>query len=125
MGVCNQRTLDVVDAEAPVIFTENAAAKVSNLIEEEGNTQLKLRVCIESGGCSGLSYDFQFDENARDDDVVYTTNGVMLLVGGEIHKYLAGATIDYVDDLEGERFVIENPNAKSTCGCGSSFDIED
>ncbi|HEV2613165.1 MAG TPA: iron-sulfur cluster insertion protein ErpA [Gammaproteobacteria bacterium] len=125
MGVCNKRTLDVVDKAAPVIFSENAAAKVQALIEEEGNTELKLRVCIESGGCSGLQYGFQFDENIREDDAVYTTNGVNLLVGSESQNYLAGATIDYVDDLEGERFVIENPNAKSTCGCGSSFDIED
>lgn len=124
MGVCNQRTLDVVDKAAPVIFTENAAAKVSSLIQEEGNTDLKLRVCIESGGCSGLSYGFQFDENVRDDDETYTTNGVMLLVGSECRQYLAGATIDYLEDLEGERFVIENPNATSTCGCGSSFDID-
>lgn len=122
MGVCNKRTLDVVDTAAPVIFTENAAAKVAELIEDEQN--LKLRVCIESGGCSGLQYGFQFDENVREDDAVYTTNGVMLLVGSESQNYLAGATIDYLEDLEGERFVIQNPNAKSTCGCGSSFDIE-
>ena len=124
MGVCNQRTLDVVDKAAPVIFTENAAAKVLALIQEEGNTDLKLRVCIESGGCSGLSYGFQFDENVREDDETYTTNGVMLLVGNECRQHLAGATIDYLEDLEGERFVIENPNATSTCGCGSSFDID-
>lgn len=125
MGVCNKRTLDVVDQAAPVIFTENAAAKVSALIEEEGNPNLKLRVCIESGGCSGLQYGFQFDENVREDDAVYTTNGVSFLVGSESHQFLAGATVDYLEDLDGERFVIENPNAKSTCGCGTSFDIEE
>jgi iron-sulfur cluster insertion protein len=125
MGVCNKRTLDVVDTAAPVIFTENAAAKVLELIQEDGNTDLKLRVCIESGGCSGLQYGFQFDENIREDDSVFTTNGVMLLVGSESRQYLAGAKIDYLEDIEGERFVIENPNAKSTCGCGTSFDIED
>jgi iron-sulfur cluster insertion protein len=118
MGVCNKRTLDVVDTAAPVIFTENAAAKVLELIQEDGNTDLKLRVCIESGGCSGLQYGFQFDENIREDDSVFTTNGVMLLVGSESRQYLAGAKIDYLEDIEGERFVIENPNAKSTCGCG-------
>lgn len=125
MSVCNKRTLEVVDQAAPVIFTENAAAKVADLIQEDNNPNLKLRVCIESGGCSGLSYGFQFDENVREDDAVYSTNGVMLLVGSESHQYLAGATIDYLEDLDGERFVIENPNAKSTCGCGSSFDIDD
>lgn len=124
MSVCTKRTLDVVDTSAPVIFTESAAAKVAELIQEDANPNLKLRVCIESGGCSGLSYGFQFDEAVREDDTVYTTNGVNLLVGSESHSYLAGATIDYIEDIEGERFVIENPNAKSTCGCGSSFDIE-
>jgi iron-sulfur cluster insertion protein len=124
MGVCNKRTLDVADTAAPVIFTENAAAKVAELIKDDDNADLNLRVCIESGGCSGLQYGFQFDENIREDDAVYTTNGVKLLVGSESHQYLAGATIDYLEDIDGERFVIENPNAKSTCGCGTSFDIE-
>lgn len=125
MGVCNQRVLEVADAQAPIIFTDRAAEKVSQLIQEDGTLNLKLRVCIESGGCSGLQYGFEFDENAREDDYVYEKNGVSFLVGSESHTYLAGATIDYVEDIEGERFVIENPQAKSTCGCGTSFDIEE
>lgn len=124
MGVCNQRVLEVADKHAPVNFTEKAAEKVSELIQEDGNSNLKLRVCIESGGCSGLQYGFEFDENTREDDDVYVTNGVSLLVGSESQEFLAGATIDYIEDIEGERFVIDNPNAKSSCGCGSSFDIE-
>ena len=125
MSVCSKRNLDVQDENAPVTFTENAADRVLTLITEEGNPNLKLRAYIEGGGCSGLQYGFSFEERVDADDTVYTVKGVTFLVNSKSLQYLAGATIDYVNDLSGERFVIENPNAKSTCGCGTSFDIEE
>ena len=105
----------------PLIFTENAAAKVKSLIEEEGNDQLKLRVYITGGGCSGFQYGFTFDENVDEEDTQVETDGVTLLVDPMSFQYLVGAKIDYVEDLQGARFVIENPNAQTTCSCGSSF----
>ncbi len=104
-------------------FTDNAARKVKALIEEENNPQLKLRVFVSGGGCSGFQYGFDFDENVAEDDTEIVNEGVSLLVDPMSFQYLMGATIDYVEDLQGSRFVINNPNAKTTCGCGSSFSI--
>lgn len=112
------------DRPASFIFTDSAAAKVADLIAEEGNTDLKLRVFVQGGGCSGFSYGFTFDEVANDDDTTMTKNGVSLLIDAISYQYLVGAEIDYKDDLEGAQFVIKNnPGAKSTCGCGSSFSL--
>ena len=107
----------------PLDFTEAAASKVSGLIEDEQNPNLKLRVYITGGGCSGFSYGFTFDENSADDDTIVTKEGVTLLVDSMSFQYLVGAKIDYLEDLQGARFVIENPNATTTCGCGASFSI--
>jgi iron-sulfur cluster insertion protein len=105
----------------PIIFSDSAATKVHELIEEEGNDQLKLRVYVSGGGCSGFQYGFTFDEEVNDDDTVVEKNGVTVLVDSTSIGYLAGAEIDYKDDLNGAQFVIRNPNATTTCGCGSSF----
>ncbi len=107
----------------PLDFTEAAAAKVRGLIEDEQNPNLKLRVYISGGGCSGFSYGFTFDETQSEDDTVVTKEGVTLLVDSMSFQYLVGAKIDYLEDLQGARFVIENPNATTTCGCGSSFSV--
>ena len=106
---------------APFVFTDSAASKVAELIAEEGNPELKLRVFVQGGGCSGFSYGFTFDEITNEDDTTMTKNGVSLLIDAMSYQYLVGAEIDYKDDLEGAQFVIKNPNATSTCGCGSSF----
>ncbi|MFA7665890.1 MAG: iron-sulfur cluster insertion protein ErpA [Burkholderiaceae bacterium] len=111
----------VAEMPAPLLFTDSAATKVRQLIDEEGNTNLKLRVFVQGGGCSGFQYGFTFDEETSDDDTVMEKNGVTLLIDAMSYQYLAGAEIDYKDDLEGAQFVIRNPNAVSTCGCGSSF----
>jgi iron-sulfur cluster insertion protein len=111
-----------LDTPAPsLLFTRAAATKVAELIAEEGNPNLKLRVFVQGGGCSGFQYGFTFDENPEDGDTHVRNEGVTLLVDPMSIQYLAGAEIDYKDDLEGARFVIRNPNAKTTCGCGSSF----
>ncbi len=109
------------DMPLPFIFTDSAAAKVKDLIDEEGNPDLKLRVFVTGGGCSGFQYGFTFDEVANDDDTALQKNGVTLLVDPMSYQYLVGAEIDYTEGLEGSQFVIKNPNASSTCGCGSSF----
>jgi iron-sulfur cluster insertion protein len=106
---------------SPVIFTDSAASKVQEMIAEEGNPELKLRIFVSGGGCSGFQYGFAFDENAAADDTVVEKAGVSLLIDPMSFQYLVGAEIDYQDGLEGSRFVIKNPNATSTCGCGSSF----
>jgi len=105
----------------PLLFTDNAASKVKELIAEEGNTELKLRVFVSGGGCSGFQYGFTFDETKNDDDTVVEKSGVTLLIDSMSYQYLVGAEIDYSEGLEGAQFVIKNPNATSTCGCGSSF----
>ncbi len=105
----------------PIVFTDNAAAKVADLIAEEGNPDLKLRVFVQGGGCSGFQYGFTFDEIANEDDTTMTKNGVSLLIDAMSYQYLVGAEIDYKEDLQGSQFVIKNPNATTTCGCGSSF----
>ena len=108
---------------APIVFTDAAAEKVAQLIEEEGNPDLKLRVFVQGGGCSGFQYGFTFDEIVNEDDTTMVKNGVQLLIDSMSYQYLVGAEIDYKDDLEGAQFVIKNPNAQSTCGCGSSFSM--
>ena len=106
---------------APLLFTDNAANKVKALIVEEGNAELKLRVFVSGGGCSGFQYGFTFEEKPNEDDTVLEKNGVQLLIDPMSYQYLVGAEIDYKEDLEGAQFVIKNPNASTTCGCGSSF----
>ena len=106
---------------APLVITENAAAKVRQLIDEEGNTELKLRVFVTGGGCSGFQYGFTFDEVVNEDDTALQKSGVTLLIDPMSLQYLTGAEIDYQENVEGAQFVIKNPNASSTCGCGSSF----
>jgi iron-sulfur cluster insertion protein len=110
------------EADAPVVvFTDSAANKVKALIDEEGNQDLKLRVYVTGGGCSGFQYGFTFDENENDGDTSVVKNGVTLLIDPMSYQYMVGAEIDYKEDLEGAQFVIRNPNATTTCGCGSSF----
>ena len=117
-------SLASVDAmPVPIVFTDSAAQKVAQLIEEEGNPDLKLRVFVQGGGCSGFQYGFTFDEIVNDDDTTMVKNGVQLLIDSMSYQYLVGAEIDYKDDLEGAQFVIKNPTATSTCGCGSSFSV--
>jgi len=106
-----------------LIFTDAAAVKVRELINEEGNDALMLRVFISGGGCSGFQYGFTFDENVSEGDVVIENGGVKLLIDPMSIQYLAGAEIDYSESLEGAQFVIRNPNATTTCGCGSSFSV--
>ncbi|MFT7413591.1 MAG: iron-sulfur cluster insertion protein [Methylophagaceae bacterium] len=106
---------------SPVNFTDAAANKVSALIAEEGNDLLKLRVFITGGGCSGFQYGFTFEEEISEGDTQVEKAGVMLLIDPTSYQYLAGSDIDYSDGVEGSQFVIRNPNASSTCGCGSSF----
>ncbi len=115
---------DLTPPGPAVFFTSNAAHKVSELIAEEGNPELKLRVYVSGGGCSGFQYGFSFEEVAGDDDTSVITDGVTLLVDPTSLQYLGGAEIDYQEGLEGSRFVIKNPNASSTCSCGSSFSME-
>lgn len=114
---------DYHSLDRPMQFTVAAAAKVSELIAEEGNAGLALRVYIQGGGCSGFQYGFEFDENRADDDLAIVTEGVTLLVDPLSLQYLMGAQVDYSESLTGAQFVIRNPNAKTTCGCGSSFSI--
>lgn len=111
----------ITEMPTPINFSDSAAAKVAALIEEEGNPDLKLRVFVQGGGCSGFQYGFTFDEIVNEDDTTMTKNGVQLLIDSMSYQYLVGAEIDYKDDLEGAQFVIKNPNNGSTCGCGSSF----
>jgi iron-sulfur cluster insertion protein len=110
-----------VEMPAPLSFSDSAASKVKQLIEEEGNADLKLRVFVQGGGCSGFQYGFTFDEVTNEDDTAMVKNGVTLLIDSMSYQYLVGAEIDYKEDLEGAQFVIKNPNATTTCGCGSSF----
>ena len=106
-----------------IIFTEAAASKVAALISEEGNPDLMLRVYIQGGGCSGFQYGFTFDENENEGDTKVVTGGVTLLVDPMSMQYLMGAEVDYTEGLQGAQFIIRNPNATTTCGCGSSFSV--
>jgi iron-sulfur cluster insertion protein len=112
-----------VETPGPLIFSDAAAAKVKQLIDEEGNAALKLRVFVQGGGCSGFQYGFTFDEVVNEDDTAMERNGVTLLIDSMSYQYLVGAEIDYQEGLEGAQFVIKNPQATSTCGCGSSFNV--
>lgn len=109
--------------ESPLILTDAAANKVKGLIAEEGNPDLKLRVYVSGGGCSGFQYGFAFEENQAEDDTVVEKDGVQLLVDPMSYQYLTGAEIDFQESLAGAQFVIRNPNAVTTCGCGSSFSV--
>jgi iron-sulfur cluster insertion protein len=113
----------VTEMPPPLVFSESAANKVKELILEEGNPDLKLRVFVSGGGCSGFQYGFTFDEVTNEDDTALEKNGVTLLIDPMSYQYLVGAEIDYSEGLEGAQFVIKNPNATSTCGCGSSFSV--
>lgn len=108
---------------SPLVFTDAAATKVGELIAREGNPDLKLRVYIQGGGCSGFQYGFTFDEEIQEGDTEIDKLGVKLLVDPLSVQYLAGAEIDYREDLSGAQFIIRNPNATTTCGCGSSFSV--
>lgn len=111
----------VTEMPSPLIFTDNAARKVKELIDEEGTPDLKLRVFVSGGGCSGFQYGFTFEDTVNDDDTQVERDGVVLLIDPMSLQYLTGAEIDYQDSLQGSQFVIRNPNATTTCGCGSSF----
>lgn len=121
----------MLESEATLIFSQSAATKVADLIQEEENDNLNLRVFITGGGCSGFQYGFTFDEEIQEDDLIIETNvdnyhrAIKLLVDPMSYQYLSNAEIDYREDLQGEQFVIKNPNAKTTCGCGSSFSVDD
>jgi iron-sulfur cluster insertion protein len=108
---------------ADIQFTRRAADKVRELIDDEGNERLKLRVFITGGGCSGFSYGFTFDEDVSDEDAVVENSGVTMVVDAMSYPYLAGAEVDYREDLRGSQFVVANPNATTTCGCGNSFSL--
>ena len=112
-----------LENDSPVTFFDSAVNKVRELIDEEGNDALKLRIYITGGGCSGFQYGFTFDEDVNEGDTVVEKGGVSLLIDPMSYQYLIGAEIDYKDDLEGAHFVIRNPNAATTCGCGSSFSV--
>ena len=106
-----------------ITFSERAAAKVRDLIEMEGIDTLNLRVFVTGGGCSGFSYGFTFDEQVEEDDACVVRDGVKMVVDSLSYPYLAGAEVDYKEDLQGSQFVVTNPNAAATCGCGNSFAI--
>lgn len=110
-------------SDAGILFTDSAAAKVGELIAEESNPDLKLRVYVTGGGCSGFQYGFTFDEEINDDDTQIEKDGVTVLIDSMSIQYLGGAEIDYTEGLSGSQFVIRNPNAATTCGCGSSFSV--
>ena len=115
--------MNTAEAEIPLVFTSAAASKVSALIDEEGNPNLMLRIYIQGGGCSGFQYGFTFDEEVKDGDSKVVTDGVTLLIDPMSLQYLGGAEVDYTEGLQGSQFVIRNPNASTTCGCGSSFGV--
>jgi iron-sulfur cluster insertion protein len=121
MTAVQQVSVATEEPPVPILFTDSAAAKVADLITEEGNAALKLRVFVQGGGCSGFQYGFTFDEDVNEDDTEFLKNGVTLLVDSMSFQYLVGAEIDYKEDINGSQFVIKNPNATTTCGCGSSF----
>ena len=114
---------DVLGKTSQLVFSDQAAKKVRALIMEENNEDLRLRVFVSGGGCSGFEYGFTFDDEIEDDDVEVENSGVSLVVDSLSLEYLAGSSIDYLEDLQGSRFVVINPNAATTCGCGNSFSI--
>jgi iron-sulfur cluster insertion protein len=117
--------MSVVEAFDPneIRLTDNAVAKVRALVTDEGNPALKLRVYITGGGCSGFQYGFTFEETTTDDDWVVEKDGITAVIDAMSYQYLAGSEVDYTEGLEGSRFVVNNPNATTTCGCGASFSI--
>ena len=119
--LATQTAQDLAEPPTPLVFTDAAAAKVADLIAEEGNPELKLRVFVQGGGCSGFQYGFTFDEEVNEDDTQVENGGVTVLVDSMSIQYLTGAEVDYKEDVSGAQFVIRNPNATTTCGCGSSF----
>lgn len=125
MSITEEGTVHAIEPTmpAPIVFTDAAATKVKELIAEENNDQLKLRVFISGGGCSGFQYGFTFDETVQEGDTQVDKAGVTLLIDPMSFQYLAGAEIDYTEGIEGAQFVIRNPNATTTCGCGSSFSV--
>lgn len=123
MNAVTESAATTAEMPVPFVFTDAAADKVKQLIDEEGNPDLKLRVFVQGGGCSGFQYGFTFDEEVNEDDTVMNKNGVQLLIDSMSYQYLVGAEIDYKEDIEGSQFVIRNPNATTTCGCGSSFSV--
>ena len=116
-------TIDLQAPPAPLLFSDSAVEKVRELLLEEGIPDLKLRVFVQGGGCSGFQYGFTFDDVVNDDDTTVDKSGVQLLIDPMSFQYLVGAEIDYKDDIDGAQFVIRNPNASTTCGCGSSFSV--
>lgn len=119
----NTSTSTATETTSAIAFTDSAARRVKELIEEEGNDKLMLRVFVTGGGCSGFQYGFSFDENKQDGDTIIENQGVIMLVDPMSFQYLTGAEVDYKVSLEGSMFVVNNPNATTTCGCGSSFSI--
>ena len=111
------------EVQVPIQFTDAAANKVLSLIQEEENPALKLRVYVTGGGCSGFQYGFTFDEKVNDGDLTIDKNGVTMVVDPMSLQYLLGGVVDYTEGLQGSRFLVQNPNATTTCGCGSSFSI--
>ena len=111
------------EINAALVFTDRAAAKVQHLVDEEGNHELKLRVFVTGGGCAGFQYGFTFDELVADDDAIIENGDVSLVVDSMSYQYLVDGVVDYVEGLEGSRFIVDNPNAETTCGCGSSFSV--
>lgn len=107
----------------PMVLTDAAAQKVRDLIESEQNPELKLRVYVTGGGCSGFQYGFDFDESIQDDDSVVENSGIKMVVDSMSYQYLVGSTVDYQEGLKGAEFLVKNPNATTTCGCGSSFTV--
>jgi len=107
----------------PVTLSENAAKRINTLVESQGNNNLKFRISINGGGCSGFQYDFELVEESQDDDFVVERNGATLLIDGLSIMYLMGSEVDYTEELAGSMFVVKNPNATASCGCGSSFAV--
>ena len=107
----------------PIVLTDSAASKVNQLMEDEDNKALKLRVYVTGGGCSGFQYGFKFDDQLADDDTLVKKNGAQMVVDSLSYQYLVGSEVDYEEGLEGSRFMVKNPNATATCGCGSSFSM--
>ena len=116
-------TATATDNADVIAVTDSAVSKVRALIEDEGNAELKLRVFVTGGGCSGFQYGFTFDENINDGDTAIEKDGVTFLIDPMSYQYLVGAELDYTEGLQGAQFIIKNPNASTTCGCGSSFSI--
>ena len=115
--------IEVQLATSPIKVSDNAASKVKQLLAEENNPGLRLRVYVTGGGCSGFQYGFKFDDEVNDGDTKIEKNGVNVIVDPMSFQYLSGSEVDFIDDLEGARFVINNPNAATTCGCGASFSV--